>query len=208
MKNSILFVLGILLFASCKSETASLPILGESYSNESGEKVYHSIPDFAFVNQNGDTITHNDVANKVYVVDFFFTSCPTICPVMKTQLLRFHEHFHDNKEIAILSHSIDPYHDSVSVLHDYAESLGIKGNQWQFLTGGYDDIYQIAEKSYLVAASKDTVQGSDSGGFIHSGAFVLIDKKRRIRGYYDGTKEEEVSKLIRDTELLLKEKDE
>ncbi len=202
MKN-LLFILTSVLFVACQ-ERAKLPFLGPESINKDGKTVTHSIPAFSFVNQDGQVLTNSDFDGKVYVADFFFTSCPTICPVMKTQMLRIYEHFEANPDVKILSHTIDPAHDSVSVLKDYRNRLGVKGSQWQFVTGDQDKIYDIAAKGYMASAMEDSTDVA-SGGFIHSGAFLLIDKNRRVRGQYDGTQAEEVSQLIRDIELLLKE---
>lgn len=193
------------LFFACSNQPDKLPILGERYAQAAGDTVYHTIPNFSFTNQLGAEITAADYNNKIYVADFFFTSCPTICPVMKSQMLRIYEHFKDNPNVGLLSHSIDPMHDSVEVLRNYAENLGIKGDQWNFVTGVQDSIYKIAEKSYLVTAAEDSTAIED-GGFIHSGAFLLIDKNKRVRGQYDGTVEKDVTQLIRDMEFLLTEK--
>jgi protein SCO1 len=122
-------------------------------------------------------------------------------------MLRVYEKFKDTDNFKILSHTIDPYHDSVQVLHDYAAALGVKGNQWQFVTGDQGEIYTIGEKSYMVPAAEDTVSAEETGGFIHSGAFILVDGKRHVRGVYDGTVEKDVNQLMRDIELLLKEKE-
>ncbi len=205
-------ILAVLLVAgalwSCGAEDAQLPILGQKTTDENGKVIEHTIPDFSFVNQYGDTITQNLFDNKIYVSDFFFTSCPTICPVMKSQMIRVYDHFKNNEQVMILSHSIDPYHDSVAVLKDYADALGIVGDKWQFVTGDQDAIYDIGQNAYMVTAAEDTVAAEETGGFIHSGAFILVDKKKRVRGLYDGTLEDQVSQLIRDIELLLKEEDE
>lgn len=188
---------------SCGNSNRELPYIGEKVVNAKGDSINHSIPDFKFVNQDGDTITQDYFKGKIYITDFFFTSCPTICPVMKTQMLRIYEKFKDNPELGILSHTIDPRHDSVSVLKAYKEKLGVNTAQWQFVTGEQEKIYEIAQKSYMVSAMEDKA-AVDEGGFVHSGAFVLVDKNRNIRGVYDGTKEIEVNKLIKDIELLLK----
>ena len=188
---------------SCGDSDRKLPYIGEKEINEKGDSVYHSIPDFEFINQDGDTITQEFFKDKIYITDFFFTSCPTICPVMKTQMLRIYEKFKENPELGILSHTIDPRHDSVSVLKSYKQDLGIDSKQWQFVTGEQEKIYEIAQKSYMVSAMEDK-EAVEEGGFVHSGAFVLVDKNRNIRGVYDGTKEKEVNKLIKDIELLLK----
>jgi protein SCO1/2 len=190
---------------SCNIEQPSLPILGQTTIDENGKEVPHVIPEFSFTNQYNENVTNADFDGKIYVADFFFTSCPTICPVMKSQMLRVYERFNDNEDFKILSHTIDPYHDSVNVLHDYAEALGIKGRQWQFVTGDQDKIYEMGEKAYMVPTAEDTVSAEETGGYIHSGAFILVDRNKHIRGFYDGTVEEEVNKMIRDAEFLLKE---
>ena len=197
-----LIIFGSLAIWSCGDSNRKLPYIGQHDVNEKGDSVYHAIPDFKFVNQDGDTLTQDAFKGKIYIGDFFFTSCPTICPVMKTQMLRIYEKFKDNPELGILSHTIDPRHDSVAVLKAYREKLGINTNQWQFVTGEQEKIYEIAQKSYMVSAMEDK-EAVDEGGFVHIGAFVLVDKNRNIRGVYDGTKEKEVNRLIKDIELLL-----
>ena len=187
---------------SCENTPRKLPILGErDFVN--GDSVYHTIPDFKFINQDGAEVTNKTFEGKIYVSDFFFTTCPTICPVMKKQMLRVYEKYKENLQVGILSHTIDPRHDSVQVLREYATRLGINNPMWQFVTGEKDKIYEIGEKAYYVTAGEDSTA---AGGIIHSGAFILVDKKRRVRGLYDGTKEEDVTKLLKDMEVLLNEK--
>jgi protein SCO1/2 len=178
-----------------------LPILGERDYNGQ-DTVYHTVPDFAFVNQDSILVTNNTFENKIYVTDFFFTKCPTICPIMKTQMLRIYEKYQNDPEVLILSHTIDPEYDNVKVLHDFAANLGVDNRKWHFVTGNMDEIYTLAEKGYFTRAAEDPTV---AGGFLHSGAFLLIDKNRRIRGQYDGTKEEQVDRLIRDIERLKNE---
>jgi protein SCO1 len=165
------------------------------------DTLYHQVADFRFINQDSIIVTPETFQDKVYVTDFFFTTCPTICPVMKTQMLRIYEAFKNNDEVALLSHTIDPVHDTVAVLHDYAERLGVSGNNWHFVTGDKDEIYEMGLKSYMVTAMEDE---NEPGGFIHSGAFILVDKDKHIRGMYDGTEPEQVDVLIRDIRRLLK----
>ncbi len=201
MKNIFLFLLSAFLLA-CGGRQKALPYLGHHEVNAAGDSVYHRIPDFSFVNQDGDTLTQEDVDGKVYVADFFFSTCPTICPIMKTQMLRIHEKYKGNDSLLILSHSINPRYDTPEVLKRYKEKLGVTSPQWQFLTGTQTDIYQLAQHSYLTSALEDSSAVED-GGFIHSGAFVLIDKDRHIRAIYDGTKEKEVDKLMGAIDQLL-----
>ncbi len=199
----------IILFLSCSKESERLPILGRkeiknvTYEGKiQADTIYHTIPDFSFTNQNGETVTQETFRDKIYVADFFFTTCPTICPIMKTQMLRVYEKYKDHPEVMILSHTIDPEHDSVAVLHEFANRLGVTGNTWQFVTGKKEDIYEIGQNSYMITAREDP---DEPGGYLHSGAFLLVDKDRRIRGIYDGTKEEKVDILLQDIEKLLKE---
>ncbi len=209
MKNSLLFLLlPVVLAISCSSpsektsETAELPILGERYVDDNQDTVYHSIADFAFVNQIGDTIRKEDMAGKIYVADFFFTTCPTICPVMKKEMLRVYEQFKGDPNFRILSHSIDPSHDTQAVLKDYAEKLGVPdAATWNFLTGDQEKIFEIGQTSYLTTTMADDME---PGGFLHSGAFLLVDQQGRIRGVYDGTKTDQVDRLLADIPKLLK----
>jgi len=209
MKKLLLFLLIPLALAiSCSapsektSETAELPILGERYVDDNQDTVYHSIADFAFINQVGDTIRKEDMVGKIYVADFFFTTCPTICPVMKKEMLRVFEQFKGEPNFRILSHSIDPTHDTQAVLKDYAEKLGVPdAATWNFLTGDQEKIFEIGQTSYLTTTMADDME---PGGFLHSGAFLLVDQQGRIRGVYDGTKTEQVDRLLADIPKLLK----
>jgi protein SCO1/2 len=207
MKKLLLLPL-IALAISCgspsekTSEVAELPILGERYVDDNQDTVYHSIADFAFINQVGDTIRKEDMAGKIYVADFFFTTCPTICPVMKKEMLRVYEQFKGEPNFRILSHSIDPTHDTQVVLKDYAEKLGVPdAATWNFLTGDQEKIFEIGQTSYLTTTMADDME---PGGFLHSGAFLLVDQEGRIRGVYDGTKTEQVDRLLADIPKLLK----
>ena len=196
-----LIILLPLLYSSCQ-EKETLPILGRR-TVEQGDTVYHTIGDYSLVNQEGKEITPQTFNDKIYVADFFFTSCPTICPTMKTQMLRVHEKFKEHPEVAILSHSIDPKHDSVAVLKEYAQNLGIEDDlKWHFVTGDQAEIYRLGQSDYMVTAGVDQ---NAPGGYIHSGAFLLVDREKRIRGVYDGTIAEDVDRLMQDIELLLDE---
>ncbi len=208
MKNTI-FVLLFLLIWGCNKNSDRLPILGERETTtrivdgkEVVDTLYHTIPDFKFVSQNGDTITAQNFKDKIYVADFFFTTCPTICPVMKKQMLKVYEKIKGQNDVAILSHTIDPDHDTPAVLKEYATDLGVTGNQWLFVTGNREKIYEIGEKKYLVVAGADSTA---PGGYIHSGAFVLVDKEKHVRGMYNGTDDEATKRLIADIERLQEE---
>ncbi|MBS9524942.1 SCO family protein [Litoribacter alkaliphilus] len=189
-------------------QSDELPILGHRYAEErtvDGETktdtVYHQIADFSFQNQDGETVTNETVKGKVYVADFFFTSCPTICPVMKSEMLRVYERFGDQPGFKILSHSIDPTFDTVALLNDYSARLGVEdASTWHFLTGDQEKIFEIGQTSYMTTAMEDKEK---PGGFLHSGAFVLVDQNGHIRGVYDGTKSDQVDKLMNDIPKLL-----
>ncbi|MCC6182307.1 MAG: SCO family protein [Bacteroidia bacterium] len=207
MKNFVtLFVLTLL--ASCANSTkqkqALLPILGEKKLGGTSGKdtLYHTIQTFTFVNQYHDTITENTIANKIYVADFFFATCQSICPKMSSQMSIVQSVFKDDRDVLLLSHTVNPMHDTVEVLNAYAQSYGAIKNKWHFLTGAKKQIYDIAYKDYLVNALED--DGSEEG-FLHSELFILIDKQKRIRGIYDGTDSVAVSKLIADIKLLKQE---
>lgn len=177
-----------------------LPIFGNHDINGT-DTVYHTVGDFRLINQDSVVVTPATYAGKMYVADFFFTSCPTICPVMKTQMLRVYESIEGQDDIVLVSHTIDPEHDTPALLKDYAASLGVNTNKWQFLHGAKDSIYALAQK-YMIIANEDP---NAPGGFAHSGAFLLVDGQARIRGVYDGTEPAQVDLLIKDIELLRKE---
>jgi len=208
MKYSLFIVFALSIW-SCSKNSDRLPILGERDTairtvdgKEVVDTIYHTIPDFKFVNQEGDTVTAQNFKDKIYVADFFFTTCPTICPVMKKQLKKVYEKIQGQNDIAILSHTIDPEHDTPAVLKEYAQDLGVKGTQWMFVTGNREKIYEIGEKQYLVVAGADSTA---PGGYIHSGAFVLVDKEKRVRGMYNGTDDEATKRLMVDIERLKEE---
>jgi len=162
-------------------------------------KKYHRIADFSLINQNGDTITQENYRDKIYVADFFFTTCPTICPIMTANLVEVQAALVNDPEVLLLSHSVTPEIDTVAQLKKYAIEKGVNDAKWNLVTGDKKQIYELARKSYL-AVQED----GDGGPFdmIHTENFILVDKQRRIRGFYDGTKEEEMDRLLSDIELL------
>lgn len=190
-----------LMAIGCTGLDKPLPILGPR-EVDGADTLYHTIAPFRFVDQDSAVVTNADFTGKIYVADFFFTSCRTICPIMKTQMLRVYEATTEMPDVLLLSHTIDPEWDTVALLHDYAERLGVESRRWHFVTGQKDSIYKIAQTSYFATAMEDR---SEPDGFIHSGAFLLIDRRGRIRGKYDGTKEEEVNRLIGDLKRLRRE---
>lgn len=198
------------LLVSCESKTRTLPILGERSAFQkkiNGKTVtdtlYQTIPDFRLLNQDSTFVTNEFFDGKVYIADFFFTSCPTICPVMHRNLFKAYKRFKNEKDVLFLSHSVDFRHDTPSVLKSYSRGLGIVDRRWQLLTGPKEEIYPLAEKSYVSAAQD---MPSAPGGYAHSGYLILVDRHRRLRGAYDGTDKKAVKQLIEDTQVLLAEK--
>lgn len=195
-------------FACSGTSEKKLPIIGERETEERivdgktvVDTIYHQIPAFIFLNQDSVEITDKDFDNKVYVANFFFTHCPSICPTMQRNLLKVYEKYKDDERVAFLSHSIDFKYDSPSVLKSYAQKLGVTNKQWQFVTGEKKDIYGIADQ-YLVYTKEDE---DAPGGYDHQSYLVLIDPQKRIRGAYDGTNDEQVAQLFDDLQILLKE---
>jgi protein SCO1/2 len=174
----------------------------EPVSENSNDTIYHKIPDFEFVNHLGKTITQEDYRGKIYVADFFFATCPTICPKMATHLLEVQGHFYDRTDFAILSHTVNPEHDDVNVLKAYSEKVHGIDSIWSFVTGPKEKIYDIAFKGYFVNALPDEIA---PGGFLHSQLLILVDKKGHIRGYFDGTSTSEVNTMYDAIEILYKE---
>lgn len=208
MRHLLFFVFVCILFSSCNTGN-TLPAYGPKTAvskTENGKTVVDSI-DYTvlpgkFIDQDSNIIDEATTKAKIYVVDFFFTSCPSICPKMMKEMGRVQDKYKSNSDVVILSYSIDPVRDSVARLKQYESKLGIQSAKWHLLTGDKDSIYTRADK-YLVSAGEDP---DAPGGHIHSGNFILMDKQRRIRGYYDGTKEESVDKLLTEIDQLLQEK--
>jgi protein SCO1/2 len=163
------------------------------------QKKYHRIADFSLTNQNGETITQADYKDKIYVADFFFTTCQTICPIMTDHMYQIQKEIMDDEEVLLLSHSVTPRIDSVAQLKRYAKLKGVNDAKWNLVTGDKKQIYKLARKSYLAVK---TDGNGDEYDMIHTENFLLIDKKRRIRGFYDGTKSEDIEKLLEDIKVL------
>lgn len=205
----VFFLTSFLALIACSSEVKKLPILGEREAiskvvegKEVVDTLYATVPPFSFINQDGDSINQSLVQGKIYVADFFFVSCPTICPIMKREMLRVYQAYKGDSAIFLLSHTIDPQHDTVALLKQFATDLGVEGKQWQFLTGEREKIYEMAEKGYYATALPDS---TEPGGFVHSGGFILVDRQGRVRGIYDGTDAKKVDELIADIALLKQE---
>ncbi|SKC05913.1 protein SCO1/2 [Sphingobacterium nematocida] len=190
----------MLTLGACQSTSKRLPIIGEREVVQ-GDTIYPTIPSFQFLNQDSVMLSDKFFDNKIYVANFFFTHCPSICPTMQRNLLKAYQKYKKDDRVAFLSHSIDFKYDQPYVLKSYATKLGVDNDQWQFVTGSKADIYGLSDK-YLVYTKEDA---SVPGGYDHSGYLVLIDHDKRIRGAYDGTNEEEVQKLLTDMDILLQE---
>lgn len=210
MKGLLYILPLVFLLTSCgetkinEAETNKLlfPILGEKRLNGK-DTMYHTIADFSFVNQFGDTITQKNTEGKYYVANFFFATCQSICPRMNSQMERVQNAYLADPEILFLSHTVNPLHDTVEVLAQYGSKYGAVKNKWHLLTGDKKAIYDLGKKSYLINAVED--DGTEEG-FIHSEYLLLIDKQKRMRGLYDGTDSIQVNKLIEDIKLLKTEK--
>lgn len=180
----------------------SLPYFGEKNQVNTGETSYHTIQPFLFINQYGEEVSERTVKGKIYVTDFFFTTCQSICPIMSTALERVYNQFKDRDDVMILSHTVAPEEDSVQILKAYASLHGVNDKRWLFLTGDKKHLYQMARKSYLL----NTEEGKgDADDFIHTQNFALVDKDLHLRGFYDGTDSLEVNRLLIDIQLLLDE---
>lgn len=175
----------------------TLPVLGE------GD---HRVRQFSFVDQDGKIVTNEDVKGKVYVVEYFFTTCKGICPKMNENMNKVYQAFRGNNDVLILSHTVDPRKDTVQAMKEYSLRFEADPNQWLFLTGDKKELYDMARYSYLVTASDDTASTDIQSDFIHTDRFVLVDRTGHIRGQYEGTDVASVNKLIEDIKELLKEK--
>lgn len=211
----LLFIVFILMVISCKKEKkvnkeTTLPFFNSSLftpewiSEESSEyKRIHIIPDFNLINQEGEAVTKQTYAGKIYVADFFFVSCPGICPVLEKNMSILQEEFVNDNEVLLLSHTVMPSKDSVSVLKKYAEDNDVISDKWNLVTGNKSQIYNLARKAYF--ADEDFTKTKDENAFVHTENFVLIDKKGRIRGVYNGTLGLDTKRLIRHIKMLKKE---
>jgi protein SCO1/2 len=204
------FALLFIVLQSCSNQSdIKLPILGNREPVERivdgktiVDTIYQTIQPFSYFNQDSILVTEKDFDGKIYVADFFFTSCNSICPIMHRNMLDVYKKFKDNPKVKFLSHSIDIKYDLPSRLKIYATKLGVEGNQWEFVHGSRDSIFNIAAKNYLVSAFEDS---SDPQGLVHQGWFILVDTKKQLRGAYDGTKADQVKLLMEDMDKLLLE---
>ncbi|AXT18476.1 SCO family protein [Flavobacteriaceae bacterium AU392] len=168
-------------------------------SNIQHQKKYHKIADFSLINQDGKIITQDDYKDKIYIADFFFTTCPSICIAMTDHMYQIQEKLKEDDDIKLLSHSVTPEIDTIAQLKRYAEEKGVNASKWNLVTGDKKQIYELARKSYL--AVEDDIYGGEFD-MIHTENFMLIDKKRQIRGFYDGTQQKEIDRLLNDIKVL------
>ncbi|WKD85592.1 SCO1 protein [Polaribacter huanghezhanensis] len=206
---SVFCVISLTVFYNLLSVEKKLPIYNPADVNPrlvdasiKHIKKNHKIADFSLINQNGDTITNNNYKDKIYIADFFFTRCKTICIAMAYNMSELQEYYKNDDDIMFLSHSVTPVIDSVSVLKAYAIQKGVIDGKWNVTTGSKKHIYELARKSYFAVLDEGN---GDEDDFIHTEQFVLVDKDRRIRGYYDGTEKKDMQKIIADIALLKEE---
>lgn len=204
IKTTGIIVAIIFLIIACDSKTneQALPIIGRVEIVD-GDTIHHTIPDFEFVNQDSQLVQNEDLREYIYISDFFFTSCPSICPIVKKQMLRIYDKYESNSMIKLVSHTIDPKRDTAEKLKRYASDLGVDTEKWIFLTGDKEALLDIADE-YFVAAYEDP---EAPGGFDHSGKIILVDTKRHVRSFAEGTDPEDVDRFLKDIDKLLKEYD-
>lgn len=187
-----------------KDKVRYLQFYGDREVTPQGDTLFHSVGEFSFTNQLGQPITQEDVKGKNYVVEYFFTTCKSICPIMNGNMMKVAEHIKGDADFKILSHTVKPEQDSVPAMLAYAKAHEADNSQWYFLTGSKRELYDMARYSYLLNTDTTITQPIEDD-FIHTQYFVLVDKERHLRGFYDGTSKEEVAKLISDIDLLKKE---
>lgn len=207
-KRSLYLLILICVFSACKQASKNqLPIYNPIDFNPElvdrslqKNSANHTVSDFELINQNGKILTQQDYKDKIYIVDFFFTRCPSICPVMTDNMFKLQKEFLNNNDIMLLSLSVTPEIDSISVLRKYADDHGVIDSKWNITTGNKMHIYELARKSYFAV-----VEQGDGGlqDFIHTPNFILVDRKKQIRGIYDGTKDEEIIRLVSDLKILV-----
>ena len=199
----VIFVAWFFINKADQKPLRTLPFFGKKkYNVTFSDTTFHKVKPFCFKNQFNENVTEQTTDSKIYVTDFFFTTCESICPIMSTELERVYKAFYNNPNFLILSHTVEPEVDSVPILLKYAKLHGVNNKQWLFLTGSKKDLYAMARTSYLL---NNEVGNGDEDDFIHTQNFALVDYDKHLRGFYDGTDSAEVSRLIIDINLLLKE---
>ncbi len=196
-------ILVICFFAiglGCQSKPKKLPIIGQ-VKIVGQDTIYHKIPPFSFVNQDSMTVDNSTLSPHIYLADFFFTSCPSICPKVTKQMLRLHDKYKDNDRVRLVSFTMDPKRDDVNKLKLYSKNLEVSSSKWHFLTGNKDELLDLADDYFVVAYEDDEAPG----GFDHSGKILLVDEKGHIRSFAEGTEPESVDELLKDVDILLNE---
>jgi len=206
MQIRIIGIIAVIGFfdVACESKSSDkpLPIIGRLEIVD-GDTIHHTIPDFEFINQDSQLVTNQELTEYIYISDFFFTSCPSICPIVKKQMLRIYDKYKSNPMVKLVSHTIDPKRDTADKLKRYAADLGVDTDKWVFLTGDKESLLDIAD-AYFVAAYEDP---DAPGGFDHSGKIILVDTKRQVRSFAEGTDPEDVDRFLKDIDKLLHEYD-
>lgn len=201
----ILSGFGLIAFSIIKNKSNKplrlLPVFGE-FKVINNDTVYHTVPDFSFTDQNGKELSQEKVKGKIYVADYFFATCQSICPVMSKNMQKVFKDYENDPNVFFISHTVDPEGDSVSVLKEYAEQHGANPDKWFFVTGDKKALYKQARKGYYLDANEGDGGPED---FVHTPNFVLVDPDRHIRGYYDGTSDKDMEKLQAEIKLLKKE---
>lgn len=202
--RSYFLIISVFLIASCKDNNKHLPYYGTPDFTPKWEmpndKTFHQIRPFKLINQENQTFTEKNIDGKICVADFFFTTCPGICPKMTKSMADIQKEFNDDEEIMLLSHSVTPDKDSVSVLKQYAQDKNVNFKRWKLLTGDKKEIYDLGRKYYFVEEDEGIKKGNDV--FLHTENFILIDKQRHIRGIYNGLDPNSIKNLIRDIKIL------
>lgn len=196
--------IGYILLTTGKHNIKPLGYFGPKEVSTTGDTIYHSIPAFGFTDQNGKAFGSANLENKIYVANFFFTTCPTICPEMQTLMKMVHDvdDFAKLNDFRLVSFTVDPERDSVSVLKNFATQIKADDERWKFLTGNRDSIYALAYNGYMANAAEDSLA---PGGFLHSDLIFLIDREKHIRGIYEGTNMKDVKRLIDEIKVLVAE---
>lgn len=209
LSMAVVSIAAILMFYNVLKPEEKLPIYQPNMvsfqlvdSTMQHVKRFHKIKDFSLVNQNGEKVTNENYRDKIYIADFFFTTCQGICPIMKENMIILQDEYKDDDQVYLLSHTVTPEIDTKEVLKKYSLEKGIIDSKWNLVTGDKKQIYNLARKSYLVA---EDIEKSELFEMIHTENFVLVDPERRIRGFYDGTDQESMNALIYDIKVLKKE---
>jgi protein SCO1/2 len=194
------FIVSLVLFYSCAHEAERLPYMGNMEINGK-DTIYHTVPDITLIDQDSQQLHISKLGDKIILADFFFTSCPSICPKVKKEMLRLYDRYKEDDRVMIISHTIDQRNDSVSVLNRYAYNLGVDTDKWKFVTGEKDSIFYLADQ-YFVSVVEDPLAPA---GFDHSGRIILLDRNRRVRGFCEGTDPESVTAFFDTVDKLLKD---